>query len=73
MDAHAPPFPVHVKGRQEAVAMLDMMMNDPDFMRFQEEIMEDFENEMMEEIEQVKPAALRVVDTLLRTGTFDSC
>eukprot|EP00045_Choanoeca_perplexa_P016926 m.235406 g.235406 ORF g.235406 m.235406 type:complete len:797 (+) comp17403_c0_seq2:184-2574(+) len=43
---------VHIKGRQEAVAMLDMMMNDPDFMRFQEEIMEDFENEMMEELEQ---------------------
>ena len=38
--------------------MLDMMMNDPDFMRFQEEIMDDFENEMMEELEQVRGLAL---------------
>jgi hypothetical protein len=44
---------VYVKGRAEAVAMLDLMMADPDFMRFQDEIMADFEAEMMQEIEMV--------------------
>eukprot|EP00049_Salpingoeca_infusionum_P000510 m.40372 g.40372 ORF g.40372 m.40372 type:complete len:809 (+) comp10434_c1_seq1:87-2513(+) len=43
---------VHIKGRQQAVAMLDMMMNDADFMRFQDEFMADFEAEMMEELNQ---------------------
>lgn len=42
-------FPVYIKGRSEAVAMLDMMMQDQDFMKF----MEEFENGFEEEVEQV--------------------
>ncbi|EGD73140.1 hypothetical protein PTSG_04853 [Salpingoeca rosetta] len=43
---------VYVKGRAEAVAMLDMMMADADFMDFQESMLADFEDEMVEELEQ---------------------
>eukprot|EP00043_Microstomoeca_roanoka_P017841 m.187570 g.187570 ORF g.187570 m.187570 type:complete len:803 (-) comp16714_c0_seq3:1065-3473(-) len=43
---------VYVKGRAEAVAMLDMMMADADFMEFQEHMLEEFEDEMVEELEQ---------------------
>lgn len=42
-------LPVYIKGRSEAVAMLDMMMQDQDFMKF----MEEFENGFEEEVEQV--------------------
>lgn len=34
--------------------MLDMMMNDAEFMKFQDEIMADFEQEMEAELEQVR-------------------
>eukprot|EP00051_Salpingoeca_urceolata_P001249 m.39564 g.39564 ORF g.39564 m.39564 type:complete len:1241 (+) comp11285_c0_seq1:36-3758(+) len=42
---------VYIKGRDEAVRMMDMMMADEDFMRFQEEMLADFEDSLVDEME----------------------
>eukprot|EP00055_Hartaetosiga_balthica_P006035 m.18532 g.18532 ORF g.18532 m.18532 type:complete len:811 (-) comp4975_c1_seq1:916-3348(-) len=43
---------VYIKGRSEAVAMLDLMMEDDDFMKFQEEMLAGLEDDFEEQIEQ---------------------
>eukprot|EP01147_Barroeca_monosierra_P004399 gene4399-6671_t len=43
---------VYVKGRAEAVAMLDMMMADEEFMEFQEMMLAGFEEDLVGELEQ---------------------
>jgi hypothetical protein len=48
---HTHTHPVYIKGRSEAVQMLDMIMADEEFMRFQDELMEDFEASLLDEIE----------------------
>ncbi len=42
---------VHIKGREEAVRLMDMMMADEDFMRYQEELFQDMEDSMADQIE----------------------
>ena len=42
---------MYVKGREEAVRMMDIMMADEEFMKYQEEIMRDMEDTMVEEIQ----------------------
>ncbi len=41
---------VYIKGRDEAVKLMDMMMADDEFMRYQEELFADVEDSMVEEI-----------------------
>lgn len=43
---------VMIKGREEAVRLMDLMMADEEFMKYQESLMQDMEAHMTEEIER---------------------
>lgn len=43
---------VYIKGRDEAVRLMDLMMADEDFMRYQEELFQDVEDNMADQIEK---------------------
>jgi hypothetical protein len=57
---------VYIKGREEAVRMMDMMMADEEFMRYQEELYRDVETKMGDQI--ASGGRLRAQSFLGRAG-----